>query len=158
VGEVAVPDVAAERADRVGHPGDEAPARPQRGRYRVEGGERFRLGQVFEQVGRRHRGQRAGAPGEQLAVVAVPDGVEPGRAGQRDLLRADVDAGRVIAVGDQAANQLAGAAADVDDRSGRRRRQQRADVALVAEPGGIGRPRPAVRAGVRLVQPVTQRR
>jgi hypothetical protein len=42
---------------------------------------------------------------------------------QGNLLRADVDAGRVIAVVEQTAQELTGAAADVNDGARRRGRQ-----------------------------------
>ena len=71
--EIAVPDVPAERADRVRYPGDEPSARSQRSGHRVKGGEHFRFGQVLQQVGRGDRCYLAGVFPQQRTMVAVTD-------------------------------------------------------------------------------------
>ena len=69
--------------------------------------------------------------GQDAAEVPLADPGHASRAGERSLLRADIDALRVKAVCLQQPDEVTAPAAKVDDRSGRARRQQGTDVTPV---------------------------
>ena len=154
VGEIPIPDMAAERTYRIRHPGDENAARDQRIRNVVKGLEHLLFRQMFQHVGSRYGGEAADPFLENVPVVAFAHLVQPGRAGECHLLGTDIDTLDVIAVGAQQTHQFALPAADVYDQSGTRRRQQRADVTAVDQSSSLTAAAAGVLRCVRLIQPV----
>jgi hypothetical protein len=119
----------AERADRIGYPGDENALRGQGGRDRVKGLEHLRLAHVFQHVGGGNGGERSRPAGQERVVITQAHLVQAGRAGDRHLFWRHIDALGLVSVGEQQPDQFALTAADVGHRA--RRGQRRPDVAPV---------------------------
>ena len=156
VREVTVADVPAERADGVRDPGHEDAARRQRRGHVIERPENLGLGEVLQQVGGRDRRVMSRTCGEDGAEVPLPDPGHARGAGERRLFRADVYALRVEAVYLQQPDELAAAAAKVDDGAGRGRWQQRTDITPVDKSSRLVAVAVGVLSGVRLVETAPQ--
>ena len=71
MGEIAVPDVAAERTYRVRYPSDEHATWHQCAVYCIKGLKDLVLGQMFQQVGRGDRGELPRTPTQNTAVITL---------------------------------------------------------------------------------------
>jgi hypothetical protein len=112
---------------------------------------------VLKYVGGRHRGQLPGSCLKQGTIIALLDLSQAGCPRYGHLFGADINSCRLISIRQHQCDQLALAAADVENRSHHRRQQRRPDVAAVDEASRLAVAAARVLRCVRVVQALTQR-